>query len=154
MDNSPIQGPIGSEAPPTSTLSKVDEEWLDIHLKRIRKLITEEALRIARDRDAKAPEGLDVAEAAKRFAPGVRFPAEPSFWARTMASLNGVTVVSAVLALLFGIMGVLVGRGYLGAAGTTSGYFDITKLFAGAIVGSTSAGVLGARQKGGVDGAH
>jgi hypothetical protein len=138
------------DAPPTAnlTLSKVDEQWLDVHLERIRFLIVDEAIRIAKDRDVQAPEGLDVAEAAKRFAPGVRFPAEPSLWARTTSSLSGVTVVSAILALLFGIMGILVGRGELTYAGTTSAYFDIAKLFAGAIVGSTGAGVaLGARRK-------
>src|SRR5271165_2016883 len=105
------------------TLTKVDEQWLDVHLKRIRTLITDEAIRIAKDRDTQVPEGLDVAEAAKRFAPGVRFPAEPSLWARTTSSLSGVTVVSAVLALLFGVMGILVGRGQLTYAGTTSAYF-------------------------------
>jgi hypothetical protein len=142
MDTSPVQPADNSEETATPTLSKVDEQWLDIHLRRIRKLIADEAIRLAKDRNVQAPEGLDVAEAAKSFAPGVRFPAEPSLWARTKASLSGVTMVSAVMVLLFGIMGILVGQGQLASAGTSSAYFDIAKLFAGAIVGSTGAGVV------------
>jgi hypothetical protein len=145
MDTSPLQPP-GISKPTHITLSQVDEEWLDIHLRRIRKLITDDAFRIANARHAQAPEGLDVAEATRRFAPGKKFPAD-GLWARTQASLSGVTVVSAVMVFLFGLMGILVGRGQLAYAGTASAYFDIAKLFAGAIVGSTGAGaVLDARR--------
>ena len=139
MDGLPVE---------SSLLNDVHEQWLDIHLNRIRTLIADEARRIARDRGAQATEGLDVAEAARRFAPGVKFPAEPSLWQKTTASLSAITVVSAVLAVVFAILGVLVSHGQLTYAGATAGYFDIAKLFAGAIVGSTSAGVaLSARQK-------
>jgi hypothetical protein len=62
---------------------------------------------MAKGRSLQSPEGLDVAEAARRFAPGVRFPAEPSLWERTKGSLSGITVVSAVLAVVFGVLGVV-----------------------------------------------
>jgi hypothetical protein len=127
-----------------SELSSVDKEWLDNHLARIRHLIAQEAVQVAKDRDAQRPEGMDVAEAAKQFAPGVRFPGEPSFSDRIKASLSGITLVSGVLAVVFGVLGVY-SRMHQGDA---TPYFDIVKLFAGAIVGSTGAGVaLSTRRK-------
>ena len=144
--SAPANGGKKNEETETSRLSKNDEQWLNDHLNRIRKLIIDEAFRRARDRDADAarPEGLDVAEAARRFAPGLRFP-EP-FRERILASLSGMTLVSAALALVFGVIGVI---GVLkGNAASATPYFDIVKLFAGAIVGSTGAGVvLASRRK-------
>jgi len=125
----------------SSLLSDVDRQWLDKHLATIRRLIILEAVRNARDRDSDTPEGLDVAEAARRFAPGKKYPVG-TLWERTKTSLSGITLVSAVLAIVFGILGILVGRAHLTDAGTTSAYFDIAKLFAGAIVGSAGAGAL------------
>jgi hypothetical protein len=128
------------EPPKTVILSESDEQWLDDHLRRIRKLITDEAIRAAKDRDFQCtePEVLDVADAAKRFAPGVRFPDEPSFIERIGASLSGITFVSALLAIVFGLIGLLQPAG---STTTTAACFDIVKLFAGAVVGSTGAGV-------------
>jgi len=124
----------------TSPLGETDRQWLDDHLRRIRKLITDEAIRAAKDRGVEPPEGLDVAEAAKRFAPGVRFPDEPSFPKRVLASLSGITVVSAVLAIVFWFLGWWQ-QGQGDASAASAAYFDIVKLFAGAVVGSTGAGV-------------
>jgi len=147
MAGSAVEPSRPSEAP-ISTLNNVDEQWLDTHLKRVRSLIAEEAKRIEKDRGAEAPEGLDAAEGTRRFAPGVKFPAAPSLCQKTTASLSAITVVSAVLAVVFAFLRVFVSRGQLASAGTTAGYFDIAKLFAGAIVGSTRASVvLSARQK-------
>jgi hypothetical protein len=133
---------ISPAAPSASPLDPVNEKFLDTHLLRIRQLIVDEARRIAKDRSVQRPEGMDVAEAARKFAPGVQFPAEPSLWERTKGSLSGVTVVSAVLAVVFGLLGVWVARGHLGEAGSYTAYFDIAKLFAGAIVGSTGAAIV------------
>lgn len=127
--------------PVTSPLSKVDQQWLDNHLELIRQLITQEAFRTAGERELQSPNGLDVAEAAKRFAPGAKFPDEPSFSERIKSSLSGITLVSALLAVVFGVLGVLQQQ-------NQAAYFDIVKLFAGAIVGSTGAGVaLASRRK-------
>ena len=139
----------GTQAPqPESHLTSVEEQMLDNHLERIRKLIIDEAIRIARDRGAQVavpPEELDVAEAAKRFAPGRKFP-EDALWQRTKNSLSGITLVSAALAVVFGILGALVNYGHLANAGSGTAYFDIAKLFAGAVVGSTGA-VIGVRRE-------
>ncbi len=83
-------------------------------------------------------------EAAKRFAPGVRFPA--AFRERILASLSGMTLVSAALALVFGVIGVI--GVLMGHGASAAPYLDIVKLFAGAVVGSTGAGVaLASRRK-------
>ena len=141
MDISPVK-------PAAPELDPVNEKFLDTHLQRIRKLIVDEAWRIAKDRSVQDPEGMDVAEAARKFAPGIKFPAEPSLWERTKGSLSGVTVVSAALAVVFGFLGVWVAGGHLAEAGSYNAYFDIAKLFAGAIVGSTGAGIMrGARHE-------
>ena len=121
------------EQPVTSPLSKIDEQWLNDHLERIRKLITDEAVRAANFRGADHAEGLDVAMAAKTYAPGDKFRDEPKFFERIGASLSGITLVSALLAVVFGFIGWL--------RPTDAAYFDIVKLFAGAVVGSTGAGV-------------
>jgi hypothetical protein len=153
MDNSSIQvapDPETAKAPDeqaSSTLSKDDELWLKNHLEQIRKAITVEALRVAKENGRKRPAPLDVAEAARAFAPGDTFPIEPKFIPRIAASLSGVTVVSAALAVIFGFLGIWLSR-HGAEASNTGAYFDIAKIFAGAVVGSTGAGfVIGARRK-------
>jgi hypothetical protein len=151
MDTSPYPDTTGRRSPSESSpLTRVEEEMLDNHLNRIRRLIVDEAVRIARDRGVQPPqppEELDVAEAAKRFAPGKKVP-EDALWQRTKNSLSGITMVSALLAVVFGILGALVNYGHLANAGNSTAYFDIAKLFAGAVVGSTGAGaVIGARRE-------
>jgi hypothetical protein len=138
-----------SEQPVASSLSEIDQQWLDNHLECIRKLITQEAIHAAKDKGADLPPaGLEVAEAARRFAPGVRFPDEPSFSDRIKSSLSGITLVSALLAVVFGVLGVWQSHRGPADAPYAAAYFDIVKLFAGAVVGSTGAGaVIGARRK-------
>jgi hypothetical protein len=53
-------------------------------------------------------------------------------------SITGVTLVSALLAVAFGIIDYLVGsQAAAQGAQFASGAFDIAKIFAGAVVGST-----------------
>jgi hypothetical protein len=60
--------------------------------------------------------------------------AEPWSWRRSLLrSISGVTIIAAVLAIVFGVLG------FVGVGGT-SGFLDISKIFAGAIVGSTATG--------------
>jgi hypothetical protein len=115
---------------------------LDDHLQGIRSQILREAKYLASrsKRDQVAP--LDVAEAAGKFAPGKRFPAEPPFWQRIGSSLSAITLVSAALAALFALIGVVLNWQTGGAQAGSSGYFDIAKIFAGAIVGSSGANLV------------
>jgi hypothetical protein len=75
------------------------------------------------------------------YAPGDPYPVNLPWWSRVLESISGVTLLSAILAVAFGFIGL-----YLttkGAQGTATGYFDTMKLFAGAIVGSAGASLTG-----------
>jgi|GEM_PF-6061624 len=67
-------------------------------------------------------------------------PPEKSWWDGLLHSINGVTIISAILAVVFGVLA-LTGVGPAGTGGNASGFLDIAKIFAGAIVGSTAAEV-------------
>ena len=122
-----------------SALSKVDNQWLDGYLDSLRKTIEIEARDIGSGRRG-GPNGLDVAEAARRYAPGQKFPAEPTFSQRLAGQLSGITFVCAILAVVFG------GIAYF-LPDQRAACFDIIKIFAGAIVGSTGATVVTASRR-------
>jgi hypothetical protein len=62
-------------------------------------------------------------------------------WLRSITrSINGVTIISALLAVAFGFLA-LSGVGGAEGGTTASGFLDIAKIFAGAVVGSTATGV-------------
>lgn len=104
---------------------------LDDHLKLIRTIILREAKASAQGKDVGL---IDIAEATKRFAPGIELPEkEPlkKIWWRVVLDWTPSPIlVSALLAVAFGVLGV-----YRGGQGA----FDIAKVFAGAIVGSAAA---------------
>jgi hypothetical protein len=128
-------------------------QWLAGHLETIKRKIRDEAAAIAKaDGRENKVEPRDVAKAALRYAPGEAFPAEQEsrlqiplemqipFSKRMALSITGVTLVSALLAIAFGVIGYLVGtRAAAQGAQFASGAFDIAKIFAGAVVGSTGA---------------
>ena len=133
-----------STSPP---LTQGTSEWLQEHLDIVKKRILDEAVRLAKlDNRQEGIEPRDIAEAAKRFAPGIEIPSvpdlvvdTPSFGARILAWTPSTITVSALLAVAFGILGV-----YRGGQGA----FDIAKVFAGAIVGSAATAVRSnAKQK-------
>src|ERR1035441_5107937 len=101
---------LGPEAPETRTARNTDlpdisehlNAWLDDHLASIRSQIIEEARYLAKKSERKKLEPLDLAEAARQFAPGKRFPGEPKFWQRIGSSISAITLVSAILAVLCG----------------------------------------------------
>jgi hypothetical protein len=88
-------------------------------------------------------EPLDVAEAARRYAPGTLLPMKPvepppqGFWSRVTESISGITLISALLAFIFGALGLL-------KPDAAQGWLDIAKIFAGAVVGSAGASVAAA----------
>ena len=108
-------------------------EWLQEHLNIVRDKIVDEALELAKSEGRQKIEPKDIAEASKRFAPGVEFPEpivvkERRFTEKIFSSISAITIVSAILAIIFGILGVWK---------TSQSAFDIAKIFAGAVVGST-----------------
>ncbi len=90
-----------------------------------------------------------VFDAAKEYAPGPRIPEcppaeDPPLWHRLLSGITGITLVSAILAIAFGVLA-LVNIGLADAQRST--LLDIAKLLAGAIVGSTGAAVaIGAKR--------
>jgi hypothetical protein len=62
-------------------------------------------------------------------------------------SINGVTILSAALTILFGTLA-LARVGPAGNTDTANGFLDIAKIFAGAIVGSTASGLRPGKVKG------
>lgn len=133
-------------------LSPGSKAWLDDHLAMIRKKIVDEAFRSTQSSSAtegdEGPILIDPAlipEAAKKFAPGGIVPPYRTFgyvpfWSRMAESISGITVVSAILAL---------GFGFLGFKDSTKkdSWLDISKIFAGAIVGSAGVAVSSSIRK-------
>jgi hypothetical protein len=127
---------------PDIVLAPGVESWLKEHLSRIEAKIRQEAEGIAKAADrAGTIEPLDIAEAAKRYAPGGVIPESRSaptyqpFWSRVAESISGITLISALLAITFGALGLL------GPTPSAQGWLDIAKIFAGAVVGSAGVSV-------------
>ena len=112
-------------------------QWLRDHLNLIEEKVRTKAAELAaRDGRENKVEPRDIAEAALLYAPGKPCPqsdtSPPPFWRRMALSITGVTLVTAALAIAFGLIGYFAGKDAPGA-------FDIAKIFAGAVVGSTGA---------------
>jgi len=124
--------------------------WLADHLKVIEAKIKEKAKATAEDENHDSVQPADIAAAAMLYAPGKEFPlakgeADLPFWRRMALSITGVTLVSAALAVAFGVIGYYIGTKNPSAA---TGAFDIAKIFAGAVVGSTGASVAATVKRG------
>lgn len=128
--NTPIVG--------ESVLSKGEEQWLNEHMDRLKKTIIKEARESVQADGRDEVEPADVSGATMIHAPGFAFPR--SFWDRILGSITGVTLMSFLLAVFFGGIGVIIVWKQGNTAGA-QGYFDIVKIFAGAVVGSTGAGI-------------
>jgi hypothetical protein len=120
-----------------------EEQWLMAHFAALEAKIKADAESRAK-KGNRALEPADLANAALAFAPGFPFSddlgsANLPFWRRMGLSLTGVTLVSGGLAVCFGVIGYFAAHNssLVGATGA----WDIAKIFAGAVVGSTSAAV-------------
>jgi hypothetical protein len=140
-----------SARPGTEEFKGVPEEaipFLEAHWRTIRTKIINEARRAAESDGRRAMVPADVSTAAMKFAPGRIFEEcppqlkEPGFWQRMGSSLSAVTLISALLAVLFGVL--FLATQLLGAKPDSS-YTDIMKIFAGAVAGSTGAAVIASR---------
>jgi hypothetical protein len=127
-------------------------KWLEEHLKLIEKKIRTEADKIAeREGHGEDVEPGDIATAALLYAPGNQFPAGGDvlnipFWRRMALSITGVTLVSGLLAIVFGVLGYFEKNGQ--NPQLASGAFDIAKIFAGAVVGSTGSSLAAGTKRG------
>jgi hypothetical protein len=106
--------------------------------------IYRQALQVA-DREGRRDEiqTRDVAQACIDIAPGRPFPVEQTLGQRIGSSITGITVISAILAVIFGIIGFAgLGRG---GEEIVKPFIDIAQIFAGAVVGSTGAAAVASR---------
>lgn len=127
-------------------LSQAEQAWLDEHLKAIEQKIKDAAREIAQA-NGRTNEitPMDVSEATRLYAPGDRVITsrrEISWGGRILDSISGVTLISGLLAVAFGVIGFLATGSSPGSP--SPGWIDIAKIFAGAVVGSTGAGVASA----------
>ena len=117
-----------------NALSSGARAALDEHIELIKIAIIEEA-HAASGNGILQP--MQVLDAAKLYAPGYRLPTQTyvPFWSRIFESISGITLISALLAIIFGLLG------WSQGATAGAGLLDIAKILAGAIVGSTGAAV-------------
>ena len=129
-----------SQKTPDGRLSPGVQAFLDDHLAKIRERIIDEALRQGGDSpDRTAIEPMVIAEATKSFAPGDLVPIggrRVSTMQRLFEPVTGLTIVCAALAVVFGVLGLWADKA------NAAGWLDVAKVFAGAVVGSTGAGVV------------
>jgi hypothetical protein len=131
--------PIGSAGGASPQPSQTSSDFLTEQLATVKERILREAAQKATKENRKVVELNDIASAYSKYVEGA--PAIPQrssiqviplFIERVFSSVSALTIVSAFLAVAFG---------YLGYKATThqEGLYDIAKIFAGAVVGSTGA---------------
>lgn len=121
-------------------------DWLSAHTKSVETKIIAEARAIAKDGKI---EPKDLYQAALKFIPGDRIPDEPAAPTtgdRILASISGITIISAILAVVFALLGFflpdITGPNATSNIQLKASFIDIAKIFAGAIVGSAGAGAV------------
>ncbi len=121
--------------------------YLDKHFDDVKWSIAKRAAELAdQENDPDRPLKLRfIVEATKEFAPGpriipTRIEPESNFWQRVTSGITGVTLVAALLAIVFGVLSIY------NAAGQQGPLSEIAKLMAGAIIGSTGAAVATTRR--------
>jgi hypothetical protein len=141
------------------------DSFLEAHLKAIEKKIRARAAQFAKDDGSgEQIQPMHVAAAARLYAPGYPLfewakvgqgasqgEEQPSngpgttsqvtlgFRDRILSSISGVTIISAILAIVFGAIGAY---GLSQGTQNVQGFIDIAQIFAGAIVGSAGAAVV------------
>ena len=118
----------------TEPLSKL----LQSELSRVEERIRQDAQTLAEARERGEPNLQDVAEAYSQHVLGTAaLEGQASLRDRVVSSISGITLVSAILAIIFGLLGYFATTG--NADADARGLYDIAKIFAGAVVGSTGA---------------
>lgn len=124
---------------PDSRLSNGAQAWLDDHLNHIKERIIEEARSLTAHSSTGAPPEIDpmtITEAAKQFAPGQQVSTNfmlPPLKYRLLDLISGFTSVCALLTITFGCLGLWADPK------NAQSWLDISKIFAGAVVGSAGA---------------
>lgn len=112
------------------------KDYLGDYFKGLSAVIYSQALQIADGHGRDEIQTRDIAQACAEIAPGGPFPEQQTFWERIGSSITGVTIISAILAIIFGIIGAV---GLVTDTNAIQPFLDIAQIFAGAVVGSTGA---------------
>ncbi|MCB9211769.1 MAG: hypothetical protein H6690_00250 [Erysipelotrichaceae bacterium] len=110
---------------------------LKSHLGKIEKQIVNYAHEIAKDENEEDVSPAIILKAALLYAPGKKYYNfdNMTLGKRIVSSISGITIITAILAIIFGLIGAFVNS-------NDGSWIDIAKIFAGAIVGSTGANVV------------
>jgi len=126
-------------------LSKPLSDEFDRYLQIMKEDITKEACRIASKDNAQGISFLHLANAVKEYVPkhgfgetAYRRPRSP--W--LLSVFSPPTLISMILAVVFGAFGLWAILGSQSDKISGEGYLDIAKIFAGAIVGASTATAL------------
>jgi hypothetical protein len=113
---------------------------LDLHFEVLKKSIEEKVSELANDKE---PNIRDLNEAVDFYTAGNPKIEEqkPSKYEVFFSYISPFTILCAFLAIAFALLGLVNGAGS-SLKGAQPGFLDISKIFAGAIVGSTSATAL------------
>ncbi|MFC1717311.1 hypothetical protein ACFL6S_26870 [Candidatus Poribacteria bacterium] len=130
-------GNAEAQEPKEVKIEMSDESLLSLlqpHIEIVKRKIIKEAGALAEE-EKRPVEPMDITDACKRYAPGTRIPEEKemSFWGRMGASISGITLISGILAVVFGVIAIT------GQGGGAELWVDVVKILVGAIVGSTGA---------------
>lgn len=132
----------------TAKLSNTLEAVLNEHLQNVKNLIvtraaelTQEGMQNLEIKNANLPITVKhLNRAIEEYAPGEIIEIAPkSFWSRFWEAITPFTLVCLIMTIVFAAFGAIYGESKEGA----KSFIDIAKIFAGVIVGSTSAAFIG-----------
>ena len=126
----------GTKQSVSARLTESQESELKEYLSDIKEKIVAQAQKGAKEGSIKPK---DLLSAINLYVPGSPVTETQSLRRRFLGSITAVTLLSAILALFFGVYGLL-------AEGNPA-FVDIAKIFAGAIVGSAAATQLPSRSE-------
>jgi hypothetical protein len=116
-------------------------QWLSDHMRMLETQIIREAYKLAEADGRKIVAPVDISKASELFAASERrIPRELGFKSKMLQSISGITVIAGALAIIFGLLAVA------GTKELSQGAWDIAKIFAGAVVGSTGAAAVQRRK--------
>lgn len=147
IDNNTVSENDNGSSTIANRFSQATINALEEHLNRIRDKILVRADELAKKEGAAITPGfIHLAQAIHEYAPGKMCANEstPS-WSRSLGLFSqpySVTTISAILAFVFAVFGLLAINFSPEIGG--GNYLDIAKIFAGAVVGSTSVAATSA----------
>jgi hypothetical protein len=117
-----------------------DNIW-NMYIESVRPRIKDRATELAKQDERSEPTAIDIFHAIQEFVPGKSLPVTmertQGWFSRTF---SGFTAVAGIMTLAFGVLGLAgANSGSPAVATATTGFLEIAKIFAGAMVGGAAA---------------